>query len=304
MATLREYFDADFRDVWKLVKTFQIEEGGESVEFIGRVHLDFKSNSKYLSCYIVKCTVPIVRACIDILKRVDNIFLFAEENMKAKSALPGETPMDSADLTFSGRVFIYSELNIEDHALEQLQAEAKINGLTLQYRGPVFARRRSELEKPLAFISHDSRDKDSIARPIAMGLIQSMRPVWFDEFSLKVGDRLRESIEKGIKECNKCILILSPNFLSNSGWTKTEFNSIFTRELIEKTDLVLPVWCGVSKEQIYEYSPSLLDRVGIDLNIGIDEVVRRLADAIKPKDSFTITTNGVIVSSNPSDHPL
>jgi hypothetical protein len=40
-----------------------------------------------------------------------------------------------------------------------------------------------------------------------------MITVWYDEFSLKVGDSLRESIEKGIKECKKCILILTQNYL-------------------------------------------------------------------------------------------
>ena len=85
-----------------------------------------------------------------------------------------------------------------------------------------------------------------------------MCPVWFDEFSLKVGDRLRESIEKGIRECKKCILVLTPNFLSNPGWTKVEFNSIFTREIVEKQDLVLPVWRDVSRDQVFEYSPTLV----------------------------------------------
>ena len=92
---------------------------------------------------------------------------------------------------------------------------------------------RSELGKPLAFISYDSRDKN-IASLIAVGLTDMKCPVWYDEYMLKVGDNLRDSIEKGLKECTKCIFILSPNFLSNSGWAKKEFESIFMRELIEK----------------------------------------------------------------------
>ena len=84
-------------------------------------------------------------------------------------------------------------------------------------------------------------------------------PVWYDEYSLNVGDSLRESIEKGIKEAKKCIIILTPNFLSNSGWTKTEFNSVFTKDMLFKNRSILPVWHNVSKEEIYEYSPMLLD---------------------------------------------
>jgi len=54
-------------------------------------------------------------------------------------------------------------------------------------------------EKVFAFISHDSEDKD-IARCIAINLRKRICPVWYDEFSLKVGDNLRVSIEKGLKK--------------------------------------------------------------------------------------------------------
>ena len=77
-----------------------------------------------------------------------------------------------------------------------------------------------EIEKPMAFISHHSKDKDRIVRPLAIGLNSRLCFVWYDEFSLKVGDSLRESIESGIKDAKKCVLILTPNFLSNPGWTK------------------------------------------------------------------------------------
>jgi hypothetical protein len=77
---------------------------------------------------------------------------------------------------------------------------------------------RSRHQKPMAFISHDSRDN------LAMELSKRMCPVWYDEYSLEVGDR--SSIEKGIKEARKCILVLSPAFISNGGWGKAEVDSI------------------------------------------------------------------------------
>jgi hypothetical protein len=64
-----------------------------------------------------------------------------------------------------------------------------------------------------------------------------MCPVWFDEFSLQVGDRLRESIERGLREARKCILVITPNFISNRGWTREEFSAIFSRELVDKRTL-------------------------------------------------------------------
>ena len=68
----------------------------------------------------------------------------------------------------------------------------------------------------------------------------------------------------------------TPNFLSNTGWTKTEFNSIFTREILERTNVVLPIWHGVTPREVYEYSPSLADKVAIEWSKGISEVSRQI----------------------------
>jgi hypothetical protein len=112
-----------------------------------------------------------------------------------------------------------------------------------------------------------------------------MCPVWYDEFSLKVGDNLRNSIEKGLRECRRCVLVLSPNFFSNKGWTKKEFDSVFTREILEEKQLVLPVWCGVAKQEVFDYSPSLLNVKGLNWKeLGEDEACRRLFLAIEPSN--------------------
>jgi hypothetical protein len=162
--------------------------------------------------------------------------------------------------------------------------EQTIKLLTAKVRRAVLAGSRSppgKRERPAAFICHDSRDKERIARPIAEGLSRLACPVWYDEFSLDVGDHLRESIERGLKEAKKCILVLSPKFLANSGWTKVEFNSIFSRELIQRRNIILPVWAGVTTKGVLAYSPSLANRVAVNWRLGVDEVVRRLYCAIE-----------------------
>jgi hypothetical protein len=112
-----------------------------------------------------------------------------------------------------------------------------------------------------------------------------MCPVWYDEFSLKVGDRLRENIERGLKECKKCIIVLSPNFCNNRGWSKREFDSISIRETLTNQNLILPVWHGVSKEEIFDYCPSLLDVKAVEWNkVEADDVCRQLGQAIQVTD--------------------
>ena len=109
-----------------------------------------------------------------------------------------------------------------------------------------------------------------------------MCPVWYDEFSLSVGDSLRESIEGGLKSCGYCILVLTPNFLSKGGWPKREYDSIFTREVIEDERLILPVWHNVSKQEVMEYSASLADKLARSTATHtVEEIAEEIAGVIK-----------------------
>ena len=280
MASLREYFDTDFTHVLNVAQPLKIQfEKSPELEIQARLHLDFTGNAKYISCFIPAHPVSIA-AVVAVLEQIGLILEFTKQ-VEVHAGFIGERPVHCSELAFTGRVYFYSETEIPSDDFENLRKQALANGLSIGLRTQSYALERSRLEKPLAFICHDSRDKAQVASPIAIGLSKLMCPVWYDEFSLKIGDRLRESIEKGLKECKKCVLILSPQFFGNTGWTRVEFNSIFTRELIEKEDFLLPVWFGVTKEQVYEYSPSLADRVAADWRLGEEEVVRRLYRGIR-----------------------
>lgn len=279
MATLKEFFDKDFPNTINAEGSLSLQaEDASEVEVLLWYHLDFDSNSKYLSCYIPKFHSPI-NVCIAILKRLESIFS-SIEGIGIETGFEGESRFDSNGLNFSGRIYFYTEEEIPSEQFEKISEQAANRGLSIHYRSRKYAEEKSKILKPLAFISHDSRDKDLIARPIALGLTKLSCPVWFDEYSLKVGDPLRESIESGLKECKKCILVLSKKFFSNNGWTKTEFNSIFTREIIENSNLVLPVWSDVDEKEVYDYSPSLVNIKGINWDIGEEEVVKQLYRSI------------------------
>jgi hypothetical protein len=218
MATLRQYFDTDFSRVLAAHQIWQARSTESAISVIARVHLDFDANAKYASCFVPACVNPgaMCRALIDeiegILKVDSGVMVeVGRQDLNERTA--------SHDLRFTGRIFIYSETGLGPAESSELTKMATERGLALCIREPEYAIARARIEKPMAFISHDSRDKDAVARPVAIGLIKLICPVWFDEFSLKVGDSLRESIERGLTECKKCILVLSPRFLSNPGWT-------------------------------------------------------------------------------------
>jgi hypothetical protein len=57
------------------------------------------------------------------------------------------------------------------------------------------------------FISHASEDKATFVRPLAETLRNRRLEVWYEEFVLKPGDSLRESIEKGLGSCDYGVVI-------------------------------------------------------------------------------------------------
>ena len=56
---------------------------------------------------------------------------------------------------------------------------------------------------------------------------------------------------------------------------------MFTRELIENQNIVLPVWHRVSPKEVYQYSPSLADKVALHWSEGVEKVARKLKHAME-----------------------
>jgi hypothetical protein len=50
------------------------------------------------------------------------------------------------------------------------------------------------------FISHAAEDKDDFVRPFAAFLKEKGLNVWYDEFELKIGDKLRRKIDEGLSK--------------------------------------------------------------------------------------------------------
>jgi hypothetical protein len=225
MATVREYFDKDLPHVMNFSSSSWFNDSlGGAREIKLKVYFDFFARVKYFSFYVQHYPYALL-VLEDIIKRLPELALDLEEHMgQAVAGMVGEKATDTRDLEFSGRVFFYTEAAVDQDRLQAITKTAEEKRLYVQYRGPEYAAARSALDKPVAFICHDTRDKDAVARPIALGLQKRLCAVWFDEYSLKVGDSLRDSIERGIKECKRCILVVSPNFLSNNGWTRREFD--------------------------------------------------------------------------------
>jgi len=147
-----------------------------------------------------------------------------------------------------------------------------------------------------AFICHASEDKDTFVRPLAEKLRESHLEIWYDEFSLKVGDSLRESIDKGLSKCRFGIVILSPSFFKKR-WPKRELNGLTAREVIDDHQIILPIWHKVVAADIIKYSPPLADIKSLDSKKGIENVCKQLLAKIRPEGSPLIIARDMLIEA-------
>lgn len=109
------------------------------------------------------------------------------------------------------------------------------------------------------FISHASEDKEDFVRPLAKALIAKGLEVWYDEFTLRIGDSLRQKIDRGVATSRVGLVVLSPSFVAK-GWTNYELDGIVTRT-VSGEQILLPIWHNITKQQVIDFSPSLADKV-------------------------------------------
>ena len=271
MATIRDYFETDFERDFVASKTlrFQCGPDGRMVDVPAELHFDVDANALFVSFYLsaVPDPVSLVHAAC---AQVGNV-LTLRDGRGISLAKEGEIRVPAEDLVFAGRVFAYMEDDLADEEIERVGAalrpdwlRLRFRGLRLRCRGPRYARMRATFERPLAFISYDSSDRQSIAAPLAQALAAIRCRAWFDDYSMRVGDPLESTILKGLEACERCIVVLSPRYLENQRWARREFEAIAERETRENRALIIPVRVGVTEQQVADFSPTIALRRSIE----------------------------------------
>lgn len=131
------------------------------------------------------------------------------------------------------------------------------------------------------FISHASEDKEDVVAELATRLRRYDVSVWYDEFELKLGDSLSKSIDKGLADSRYGIIILSPSFFAKK-WPDYELRSLLSREIHADNKVILPIWHNIDAKDILKYSPYLADKYALTTAIGLDELVYRIVEVIRP----------------------
>ena len=129
------------------------------------------------------------------------------------------------------------------------------------------------------FICHASEDKDDVVRPLAAALKGAGLQVWYDEYELGIGSSLRRKIDEGIARSRFGVVVLSEAFFGK-GWSEYELDGLVTRA-VTGDQIILPVWHGVTKEQVIAYSPSLADKVARSTTTRtVAEIADEIADLV------------------------
>lgn len=131
------------------------------------------------------------------------------------------------------------------------------------------------------FISHAWEDKDTFVRPLADLLQKFGLRVWYDEFSLKVGDSLSGTIDKGLSNSRYGVVVLSKAFITKP-WTEYELRGLITKE-VGKEKVILPIWYKITKDEIAQFSPTLADKVALlTEKLNTTQIALALLEQIRP----------------------
>lgn len=130
------------------------------------------------------------------------------------------------------------------------------------------------------FISHASEDKDGFVRGLAKALEDRGVRVWYDEFTLKVGDSIRRKVDEGLANSRFGIVVLSRHFFRKE-WPQRELDALSSLEASGDTR-ILPIWHEISKDEVIRYSPLLSDKVALNTSLkSTEEIADELCKLIK-----------------------
>lgn len=128
-----------------------------------------------------------------------------------------------------------------------------------------------------AFLSYASEDS-VLASEIAGGLKSRGIKVWYAPIHLKVGDKLLDTLEQGMRDSTFGILLISKAYLEKP-WPNYEMDTLI-RQSIEQGKKLLPIWHQVSKEEVEARHTGLSGIVPIRSEFGLHNVIDKLTEVL------------------------
>jgi len=137
-----------------------------------------------------------------------------------------------------------------------------------------------EAKKYAAFLSYAGEDAD-LAREIARALKVRRIETWYAETELRIGDSLLASMNKGLAESERGILLISKHYLTK-GWTGYEMD-VLLRQRIETGKGILPIWHGVTKQEVEAANAGLAGIFALSTDVGLEALIHGLCWVLIPE---------------------
>lgn len=195
---------------------------------------------------------------------------------QAKELLAGrgfDPPAAAVDATV--RQFQKAALDLKrdaEIAIEPLILRERLGAMSRQIR---FAANTAGVEYDL-FVSYAGEDDAVLVHPLVDELQRRNLAVWYAGQQLSMGDSLASKINDGLAHSRYGVVILSPAFLAKN-WPMFELQTLVAIAASVGRKKLLPVWHGVSHDDLIARLPTIAGLVGVPSSVG----VLQLADQIE-----------------------
>ncbi|WP_375575543.1 toll/interleukin-1 receptor domain-containing protein [Paracidovorax oryzae] len=127
------------------------------------------------------------------------------------------------------------------------------------------------------FISYATEDEE-YAKELASSLQWLGLSVWFAPIALQIGGKLLDSINAGMMASQYGLLLLSSTYIEKK-WTSYELD-VLHRQHIEQDKSLLPIWHGISKQQLDNWNPGLSGIIALQSKDGAHNIAKKIANVI------------------------
>jgi hypothetical protein len=129
------------------------------------------------------------------------------------------------------------------------------------------------------FVCYAHADK-ATASLIAAELEELGIRAWFDKTELTIGMGIRRSIDYGLAHSRFGVVLMSHSFFGRE-WPQRELDGIVALQVGGRHQ-VLPIWHGLSRDDMLRYSPTLADTVAARTSDStIKEIAAEIARAVR-----------------------
>ncbi len=206
---------------------------------------------------------------------------------KSKSLRDYQTRQDRADATARKKAANEQRKLMREREAHERQLSSQLRSRA--FYTPSFSAENSLQRQYDFFISHAGEDKDEFVRQLAEVLRSKGAEVWYDEFTLDWGDKLRRKIDQGLANSRYGIVVLSEHFFKKE-WPQRELDGLVSLETASPSQTrILPIWHKVSKDEVAKYSPTLADTIALNTSLhSIDEISGKMMALIQEEKSHNL----------------